>query len=849
MKTTKRVILILAMVALLVGCFAFASSAADTYEKATSIEVGDTVILVCESAKMELSAISTTSTKYGLGVAYTSTPAGVMPLEVVAGSTAGTFAFKTSVGSYLYWSSGNSLNVNNTLSANTSWTVTFSNGNAVIKNAKDSARILQWNASSPRFACYGNSGQTPIQLYKLVTSGGTDEGGCEHEYEGVVTTPAGCESTGTMTYTCSLCGDSYTQDIQANGHAWDAGVVNPEPTCNETGTRTFTCGTCSETKTEEVAANGHNYVDGSCSVCGEEQPSGGTVTAAYTTGTTANMSGGNDAAMLGLDAKLFSVIAVKNGYTNSFAGLNKDGTLRLYAFSGNGSAIVISIEGYIISSIKITYSGDYSGATVYNSAGEITGNGDAYTVNDSTVTIQNCKTAQIRIKSIEITYCSANDEEHNCAENLTKTDGWDATCNADGQKAYWTCDVCFTKYSNADATGDAIDAPEVIPATGVHADGNADGLCDVCSRLTDTSAGNILNNAYALEEGKALAGGKYTLTGIITSVDTAYSEDFKNITVTIICNGFENMPMQCYRLTGDGVANLAVGNVITVTGTIKNYKGKIEFDSACTLDAVNKVVDFYSASVTLGSDFTMNYKVEDFGYDVEKLSVKFTMNGYEYVVDGKLEGNMIVFPFERIAPQCIGDTITAELMYNGVVIATKGNYSVKQNLANVLAQNSDLEELVTAVLEYGAAAQIYQNYKTDALLADISNIALNGTPVSDVNTPDTTYFASATVFFNNVNQIYVKVTLEDGQSVYVNGAKAELVQIGDYTYVVTEAITALEFDNVYTFVVKEGDTELATLTYSVNSYCAAKATTNETSIGKLAIALYNYGAAAEAYNK
>ena len=31
-----------------------------------------------------------------------------------------------------------------------------------------------------------------------------------------------------------------------------------------------------------------------------------------------------------------------------------------------------------------------------------------------------------------------------------------------------------------------------------------------------------------------------------------------------------------------------VGDTITVSGTIKNYKGTIEFDKGCTLDAVVK---------------------------------------------------------------------------------------------------------------------------------------------------------------------------------------------------------------------------------------------------------------------
>ena len=34
---------------------------------------------------------------------------------------------------------------------------------------------------------------------------------CEHSYQGAVTKTATCESDGVMTYTCSLCTDSYTE--------------------------------------------------------------------------------------------------------------------------------------------------------------------------------------------------------------------------------------------------------------------------------------------------------------------------------------------------------------------------------------------------------------------------------------------------------------------------------------------------------------------------------------------------------------------------------------------------------------------------------------------------------------
>ncbi len=93
--------------------------------------------------------------------------------------------------------------------------------------------------------------------------------------------------------------------------------------------------------------------------------------------------------------------------------------------------------------------------------------------------------------------------------------------------------------------------------------------------------------AYALEEGLAMTA-ESTMTGVIASIDTAYSADYKNITVTIVAGGMTDYAVQCYRLSGEGADTLAVGDTITVTGIIKNYKGIIEFDKGCVLNAVVK---------------------------------------------------------------------------------------------------------------------------------------------------------------------------------------------------------------------------------------------------------------------
>ena len=99
----------------------------------------------------------------------------------------------------------------------------------------------------------------------------------------------------------------------------------------------------------------------------------------------------------------------------------------------------------------------------------------------------------------------------------------------------------------------------------------------------------ILNAAYALELNGILSGGhKYTLTGVITEIPSAWSDDYGNITVVIVVGGMTDKPIECFRLKGEGAKNLMVGDTITVTGEILKYDnksetGKVEFNAGCTL--------------------------------------------------------------------------------------------------------------------------------------------------------------------------------------------------------------------------------------------------------------------------
>ena len=105
--------------------------------------------------------------------------------------------------------------------------------------------------------------------------------------------------------------------------------------------------------------------------------------------------------------------------------------------------------------------------------------------------------------------------------------------------------------------------------------------------ITDkTDVAAILAAINNLAEGETLPG-TYTLSGEITKVNTPWDDGYKNITVTIKID--EDNSLECYRLksgeTTDASA-LKVGDTITVSGSIKNHYGKLEFDAGCTLDAV-----------------------------------------------------------------------------------------------------------------------------------------------------------------------------------------------------------------------------------------------------------------------
>ena len=79
-----------------------------------------------------------------------------------------------------------------------------------------------------------------------------------HNYESEITTPATCEHTGVRTYTCSSCGDSYTETIPMASHNYESSVITPA-SHTSLGIRRYTCTECGAHYDEDIPMIPHSW--------------------------------------------------------------------------------------------------------------------------------------------------------------------------------------------------------------------------------------------------------------------------------------------------------------------------------------------------------------------------------------------------------------------------------------------------------------------------------------------------------------------------------------------------------------------------------------------------------------
>lgn len=356
------------------------------------------------------------------------------------------------------------------------------------------------------------------------------------------------------------------------------------------------------------------------------------------------------------------------------------------------------------------------------------------------------------------------------------------------------------------------------------------------------------------------------------------------------------------------------GTILTLTLRIREDAAFGSYDITCMIDSDNtvnceetdltiqagsasfeiqeRVADssIISANMELGTDITVNYLV-DLDPSHVGAQMKFMMSGIEQLVDGEAtgNGNEYIFPFRGVSPQCMGDNIKAQLLLDGEVIASKDTYSVKEYCENMLTKSAAelgistekhvaLQTLIKDMLVYGAKAQLYRGYKTDALVdANVTGSAFTRLTETAKEIYETDLegveVVGLGVYFDYVNSMYVRFTApgmtetnfkivlteaanEDNAVEYTLADCTAVEGQADTYLLVLEPSIATEYDAVWyidLYTVSGRKTTCVQYnTYSIASYVYAmqdRTTDGETlsPMAQLARATYNYGKAAVAY--
>lgn len=418
-------------------------------------------------------------------------------------------------------------------------------------------------------------------------------------------------------------------------------------------------------------------------------------------------------------------------------------------------------------------------------------------------------------KSIEICFTEPNDitytdEEKVDAElatlkvdKLTYTENGTATLPVAGTTH---TDVTISWASNnAAVVVDGANLAVTMPASNAKVTLTATvkaGTVEKTKSFTLNLVVDVVDAAYALESGESLNG--FTLTGVIGKIDDAYSEQYGNITVTIVIDNRVNQPIQCFRLKGEGCDTLAVGDKITVTGNIVNYNGTIEFNSGCTLDAkttatAEEIAIAKFAFVELAKEVTENFTLPEGITWTVKEGTAITIDGVNAtVVRGDADATVVITgtlsghtrDFTVVVKATDGGTVEPPLPDGPAHAGTEADpYTVADALlvAGKLANKEYSAKVYIrgTVVSIGRVGSYYSNLYIVDTLGDADQLLVYSANLGDgievVYPNDTVLFYGYLTNYNGT----LEVSSKDGDYTYM-----EEVTRGTSTITVDEASSA-----------------------------------------------------------
>lgn len=288
-----------------------------------------------------------------------------------------------------------------------------------------------------------------------------------------------------------------------------------------------------------------------------------------------------------------------------------------------------------------------------------------------------------------------------------------------------------------------------------------------------------------------------------------------------------------------------------------------------------------SASILLGSDITVNYTVDLGGASMQDAVMRFTINGTTTTVTGvpKAGTDYHTFSIGRIYPHTMGNNISAALVVDGTVVDVLDTYSVRQYCLNMLdriadksidaytddAQYSLLKTLIADLLQYGADAQIFTGYNTDAPVnSGITGMstytppseAYSDIPLTASTASDGSRLVSVKPELSNVIKLgftfatpnVSSVTLRIGNKSY---GSEHFISTGTKTsdglpvyLLYSEAIYATEIEDIFDVTLCVDGKDCQHLQYGVLHYVYRKQNDANTALAALVRSIRNYGGSA-----
>lgn len=440
---------------------------------------------------------------------------------------------------------------------------------------------------------------------------------------------------------------------------------------------------------------------------------------------------------------------------------------------------------------------------------------------------------------------------------ITYTNGAevDVTIDLNGKNIGFNGYVCLMVCQSANVNFTLVDSVGGGTITGLNREliyANA-GTFNLKGGTIEMAVGNILDAANSSSTAVFnIYGGTYSTGGENGSNASGTTFAHKNIQDSVTAEKCTvNVIGQAYDSNWNEITNLLTTDIRQSAVTVREAK----------------ITD---ASITLGESITVVYYAS-LGSKYKDAQMKFTMNGKSVNVPGVfVESNVYKYAFEGVAPQCMTDAIKAELIYGEDVLAVNKSYSIRQYCDELLASNATelkisddkfgaMKTLIADLLEYGASAQKYRNYKTDTLAnKDITGQSVFNElgeqhkasgPVNGENIKIT----AGGVWFGNVNKIYLKFKTAELENtiVKVDGetydyASGRMERLDDETCIFySDALLPTQFNTPIEVTFTCGNEE-ASISYSVNNYVYAKQSQG-TAMANLAKALYNYSTSATTY--